>query len=57
MDGPTRAIFSKPEILSETDIEPPHVTQISLKLDEYNIPPTLTIEELVDVIENMVKGS
>jgi energy-coupling factor transport system ATP-binding protein len=57
MDGPTRAIFSKPEILSETDIEPPHVTQISLKLDDYNIPPTLTIEELVDVIENMVKGS
>jgi len=53
-DGPTRAVFGKPEILETTDINPPQITQISLDLKEYGFPTCLTVEELVDCVEKVV---
>jgi len=53
-DGPTRAVFGKPEILETTDINPPQITQISLDLKEYGFPTCLTVEELVSCVEKVV---
>jgi len=51
LDGPTRAIFSHVDVLEETNIEPPHVTKISMALRDYDLPLCLTVEELVQAIE------
>jgi len=53
-DGPTRAVFGKPDILETTDINPPQITQISLALKEYGFPTCLTVEELVSCVEKVV---
>ena len=56
LDGPTRKIFEKVDLLASTNIDPPQVTQISLNLKEFGIPVALTVEELVDTITELLRG-
>lgn len=41
LDGPTPEVFSKPDILKETFIQPPQITRLSHRLGKYELPPTL----------------
>ena len=46
LDGPTRDILLKTEILAQTFITPPQVTQLAIGLGEFGFPPdVLTVEE------------
>ncbi|MGQ4832319.1 MAG: ABC transporter ATP-binding protein [Candidatus Asgardarchaeia archaeon] len=55
LDGPTRKIFEKVDLLASTKIEPPQITQISLNLKEFGIPTALTVEELVNAIDKLLR--
>ncbi|MCD6490944.1 MAG: ABC transporter ATP-binding protein [Candidatus Korarchaeota archaeon] len=53
IDGPTRAVFSREDLLKETHLAPPYVTRIGNKLKNFGIPTVLTIEELVEAISSL----
>jgi energy-coupling factor transporter ATP-binding protein EcfA2 len=54
IDGPTHEVFSKPEILSKTMLEPPQITRLSQRLMNKGFPgDILTIEEFVDFLAKM----
>ena len=47
MDDETRTVFSKPETLEKTYVEPPQITQVAQRLSDEGIPDNiLTIDEL-----------
>ncbi len=48
MDGTVREVFSQPQILEKTWLNPPQITQLSQKLE--GSPDVLSIEELIDDI-------
>ena len=54
LDGPTRTVFSQPEILARADIKPPPVTRLALSLGLVPAPVTLT--EAQDLILSRVKA-
>jgi len=56
IDGPTRAIYSREDILAQTDLKPPYVTRIGNKLREFGIPTVLTVEELIFFVASRIKG-
>ncbi len=56
LDGPTRAVFSREDLLAETDLAPPYVTRIGNRLREYGIPTVLTVEELIFYIASTLMG-
>ena len=56
LDGPTRAVFSREDLLAETDLAPPYVTRIGNQLREYGIPTVLTVEELIFYIASTLMG-
>ncbi len=56
IDGPTRAIFSREEILNETHLKPPYVTRIGNGLKEFGLPTVLTLEELISFLASAVLG-
>jgi len=56
IDGPTRAVFSREDLLAETDLAPPYVTRIGNKLRKFGIPTVLTVEELIYQIVAALKG-
>ena len=41
LDGSTPEVFSQPEILKQTYIQPPQITRLSQRLGKYGLPPTL----------------
>ena len=50
-DGPTRQIFTKPEVLKKTFLKPPQVTRIGQSMTAYGIPPdVLTIDEMLTLL-------
>lgn len=52
LEGPTREVFSKPEILAKSSLEPPQVTQLCQKLRSLGLPQdVLTLEELLGLLE------
>ena len=52
MDGPTREVYSKPEILRESFLEPPEVTRVGQGLKDYGFPPdVMTIDEMLDLLK------
>ncbi|MHA1608860.1 MAG: ABC transporter ATP-binding protein [Candidatus Njordarchaeales archaeon] len=55
LDGPTRAVFSREDILAKTHLAPPYVTRIGNKLGEFGVPTVLTVEELILILANMLK--
>ena len=47
-DGPTRTVFSQPETLAKTFIEPPQITQLAQRSAALGYDPgTLTVEEML----------
>ncbi|MEM4461639.1 MAG: energy-coupling factor transporter ATPase, partial [Candidatus Bathyarchaeia archaeon] len=57
LDGTPRYVFSKPEILRSTWVQPPQITRLSQMLSEYGIPgDTLSIEEMYSYIVHMLRG-
>ncbi len=52
LDGPTREVFSQPEVLARTFLEPPQITQLAQCGQRYGFDPgTLTVEEMVGEYE------
>ena len=55
LDGTPREVFSKPEILEKTWVQPPQITRLSHKLSKLcAIPTMLTVDEMYDyLVENL----
>lgn len=54
VDGPSAEVFAHPEILEQTFLEPPQITQLAQRVRELGFRPgTLTVEEMVDQFEAM----
>lgn len=54
LDGPTRVVFSQPEVLAKTFLEPPQITQLAQRGRAYGFDPgTLTVEEMVGEVERI----
>ncbi len=57
LDGPTREVFSHPEILEKSHIEVPSIMKLARMLSDYGIPRNvLTVEEMCDLIIKKVVG-
>ena len=57
MDGPTREVFSRPELLAESNIEPPPMARLASRLADLGIPGgIMTVREMADAVERMVAG-
>ncbi len=56
IDGPTREVYSKENILAETDLFAPYITRIAKPLYDHGAPTILTLEELIEVFSKLVKG-
>jgi hypothetical protein len=55
LDGPTRDVFSHPEILQEAYLSPPLTIQLARKLSEKGIPEKiLTVDEMYSALEPML---
>ncbi len=50
MDGPTRNVFSKPDVLKETFLEPPMITTLGSSLGNLVTGTILTVNELVEAL-------
>jgi energy-coupling factor transport system ATP-binding protein len=51
MEGTTREVFSRPDILAETFLSPPQVTQLAQRLSPYNVPPdVLSVKEFSRIL-------
>jgi len=56
IEGSVRDVFSQPEILIESSIHPPQITQLGQKLGEYGLPPdAMTVEEMAGFVEKLSK--
>jgi energy-coupling factor transport system ATP-binding protein len=52
MDGPTRQVFSHPEVLQKVNILPPQITQLAQELGDLGFPPDImTVEEMHEMIK------
>lgn len=56
LDGPTKEVFSKTEMLRETWIDPPQITKLGQRLSEFDLPPDiLTVEEMYNCLKDVVR--
>jgi energy-coupling factor transport system ATP-binding protein len=50
LDGPTREVFSQPDVLAKTFVQPPQITRLGQRLSGLDIPPDiLTVPEMCEV--------
>ncbi len=55
LDAPTRAVFSQPEILYKTYVEPPQITRLAQSLsNDERFKQVLTVEELKDLTREVL---
>ncbi len=55
-DGPTAEVFSHPEILAQTFIEPPQITQLAQRTQDQGFSPgTLTVEEMIAQYQQLTR--
>ncbi len=53
-DGPTAQVFSQPEALAETFIEPPQITQLAQRCEPLGFAPgTLTVDDMLRQFEKI----
>jgi energy-coupling factor transport system ATP-binding protein len=51
LDGSTKEVFSQPELLAKTFLEPPQITKLAQALKEYGFPPNiLTVDEMAKLM-------
>lgn len=56
MDGPTREVFSQPEKLKETALEPSQITQLAQRMSKFGIPPdVLSVSEMYEIMSKHMK--
>jgi len=56
MDDSTAEVFSSPDILAETYLSPPQITQLAQQLDRYGIPRgILSVREMNEVMQKIIK--
>jgi len=49
IDGPTREVFGRPELLRQTFVKPPQVTRLAQALSDLGVPgDAVSVDELVD---------
>lgn len=54
-DGPTAEVFSRPEPLAQTFIEPPQITQLAQKTRSLGFDPgTLTVEAMTEQFQHLI---
>ncbi|MGQ4913501.1 MAG: ABC transporter ATP-binding protein [Candidatus Asgardarchaeia archaeon] len=52
IDGPTKYVFSHPEVLESTFLKPPPLTQVSQRLSKYGFSPgNLTVDDVMSQLE------
>jgi energy-coupling factor transport system ATP-binding protein len=57
MDGPTRDVFSEPELLARTFVKPPQITQLAQSLSSYGIEKgILSVDEMVTAFDQARKS-
>jgi energy-coupling factor transport system ATP-binding protein len=55
LDGPTREVFSRPEVLRQTYVEPPQITRLGQRLSDYGLPSdVLSVGEMKDAFRKVV---
>jgi energy-coupling factor transport system ATP-binding protein len=56
LDGPTAEVFARPDVLAETFVEPPQITQLAQAGSDLGFDPgTLRVEEMVEQFERLHK--
>jgi len=54
LDGTPRGVFSQSDVLSQSYITPPQITQLAQKLTSYGVPSdVLTVDEMVNVMRGV----
>jgi energy-coupling factor transport system ATP-binding protein len=54
-DGPTAEVFSHPELLAQTFIEPPQITQLAQQAQSLGFDPgTLTVEAMTEQFQHLM---
>ena len=54
LDGTPRGVFSQSDVLSQSYITPPQITQLAQKLTAYGVPSdVLTVDEMVNVMRGV----
>jgi energy-coupling factor transport system ATP-binding protein len=54
VSGPTREVFSQPELIGQSSLEPPQVTQVGQALRDVGLPPdVLTISEMSEIMSGV----
>ena len=57
LDGPTREVFMRPDILAESNVEPPPTAKLARELVDLGIPPSvMTVDEMVEVVAQKLAG-
>ena len=57
VDGPTREIFTKTDLLETTYLNPPQITRLGQMLSEYGFPrDILTVDEMYEVMSELLRG-
>ena len=54
VSGPTREVFSQPELIGRSSLEPPQVAQVGQALQDLGLPPdVLTITEMSEIMSKV----
>jgi energy-coupling factor transport system ATP-binding protein len=57
IDGPTREVFGRPELLRQTFVKPPQVTRLAQALSDLGVPgDAVSVDELVDRMQAVPRG-
>jgi energy-coupling factor transport system ATP-binding protein len=57
LDGPTKEVFSQPDVLAETFVHPPQITQLGQLLADVDVPPdVLTVPEMQELFRRRLGG-
>jgi energy-coupling factor transport system ATP-binding protein len=57
-DGPTSKVFANPQMLEQTFLEPPQITQLAQRSQDLGFSPeTLTVEQMLNQFEKLVSTS
>lgn len=55
-DGPPAKVFANPEMLAQTFLEPPQITQLAQRVQDLGFNAgTLTVEDLIDQFKRLKK--
>jgi energy-coupling factor transporter ATP-binding protein EcfA2 len=55
-DGPPREVFAERDVMDQTGLQPPQVTEIALRLRAWTgVPPALTVPELTTTLDGLLE--